>query len=421
NGRVPGYFDDVPPQPDAVIFQIEPIAVAVGLYLIALLLQKFFRARALDALAIFLAVSTLAWASAEYFGQRARGVTGSDPYAYVQMGIDLATRGSPLHQFNLFSTNSQLPISWFPFVHVGYHLPNPQTGDAATVWSPGGSVAFAVVYRALGEEGLYWVNPIFSLLTLAAIALLAREIFRDENPRNRIWIIALAIFLWATSSTVVAWAVVPMVDAQAALFSTLAIYFAFKTSHALRFTHYAIFSGVSLAFAYDIRHTQVLLAIPIAYLILSNEKSRRARLFALMAAGISALVVALPDLIYHQTIFGSWLTPESEELGLFSFSALAQTLSAFADRFFAAYEFGWLAPFLFYGAYRLARDKRREFIALFIFVFCLFTFHFFYPALRLRDLLPEFPAVIIMTAYGFVAWIEILLRGARARHKVAAA
>ncbi|MBI3741634.1 MAG: hypothetical protein HY257_07755, partial [Chloroflexi bacterium] len=143
--------------------------------------------------------------------------------------------------------------------------------------------------------------------------------------------------------------------------------------------------------------------------------------FALLAAGISALVVALPDLIYHQTIFGSWLTPESEELGLFSFSDLGQTLSAFADRFFAAYEFGWLAPFLFYGAYRLARDKRREFIALFIFIFCLFTFHFFYPALRLRDLLPEFPAVIIMTAYGFVAWIEILLRGARARHKVAAA
>ena len=438
-GFVPGYFDDVPPEPHAIIFFIEPIAFASLLYSLTLILFATLRARVTKPLAILLAAAALLWAGAEYFGHRARGVNGGDPYAYVQMGIDFATRGAPLHRFPLFENISQLGIRWYPVVHVGYY----PAGDAPSVWPIGGSLAYAFAFRVFGEEGLYWVNPIFSILCAAAIVMLAREIFSNaqfslfnvRRPMSNVQplasnfqplISALSAFLWLTSATVVAWAVVPMVDSQATFFSTLAIYFALRwknvrctfgsASHVL-----PVLSGLALGLAYFIRHTQVLLAPAICVLLLVNNLPRAARLRALALAALASLSIALPDLVYHQVVFGNFLTPESRELELFSLSAIGDTLFAFSDRFFAAYEFGWLAPFLFYGAYRLARDKRLEFIALSFWLVPLFAFHLLYPALRLRDLLPEFPPLIIFVAYGIVALIQSLLRGERAWQKFAAA
>ncbi len=440
NGLVPGYFDDVPPQPHAVIFQIEPIAVAVLVYLFTCLLVSSSRSRAPIVLAVLLASASLTWASAEYIGHRARGVTGSDPYAYAQMGVDLAIRGTPLHRFPLFQSVYQLPIAWDPLVHNGYHIPIATHGDAPTVWPPGSAYIYAVAFGFFGEEGLYWVHPLFTLLAAVVTALLAREIFHADNAPTRAWVIALSVFLWATSATVVAWAVIPMADALATVFSVLAIYFAVRvhaqdrrpptadrtlriTNYELRVTDFlasSILAGVCLALAYLIRHTQLLLAIPIAFILLTNNLPRATRLRALFRAGIAAMFIALPDLYYHQTSFGNWLTPESLELNLFSPSAISHTLSAFLDRFFAAYEFGWLAPFLLYGVYRLARDNRFAFLVFGFWISLLFGFHILYPALRLRDLLPEFPPVIIVTAYGIVALIQTLGRGERAWQKLAA-
>lgn len=423
DGRVPGYFDNVPPDPRAAVFFVEPIAVAAFMYTLVVVIREIAgRTRVAFALALLLGVAACAWAGAAYVGHRTRGVTASDPYAYAQMGVDLATRGTPLHRFTLFPSIASLQIAWTPVIHAGYRLPGNLNGDAATDWPIGGAFPLALAYCLIGEEGLYLVNPLMSLLMLATTGLLAWELFRERDRPGRTWIVALSLALLATSQTVVFWATVPMVDAQAALFSTLAIYFALRWRRPLATSQtLAALSGAALGLAYFVRHTQVLLAPAIVVLLWLNDAPRAARGRAIVIAGIATLLVALPDLWYHQWAFGGAFDVESTELRLFSLATIAPTWSQLLERFLAAYEFGWLVPFFLYGVYRLAREKQREFFALALWVLGLLVFHLPYPALRLRDLLPEFPPLIIATAFGMVALITALLRGERNWQRLAAA
>ena len=77
------------------------------------------------------------------WGYAAAGVTGSDPFAYVQMALDLAQHGTALHQFPLAVFAAGLGLPTLPATHVGYVLPNAQ-GLAPTVWPP----ALACCWRA---------------------------------------------------------------------------------------------------------------------------------------------------------------------------------------------------------------------------------------------------------------------------------
>lgn len=410
-GTVPGYFDYNLPDFRSTLFRIEPWAVCAFSYTLTIQV-RYLAARAwsrvvIGAAAAF-ALAALAWASALYVGHRTYGVTGSDPYAYAQMAVDLATRGTPLHHFTLFPSIAALGISWSPIVHTGYHVPIDARGDAPTVWPVGGSIALAIAFRALGEAGLYLVNPLMSLLALAATGWLARELFSDQSTGSRAWIISLSIAILATSHALFDWATVPMVDAQAALFSVMAIAGAARYARRPRVV-WAIVSGVALGMAYFVRHTQVLLA-PAIFVLLWSSKSRGR---AILAAGASAALVALPDLWYHQVVFGGWFNVESTELSLFSLASVGSTLANVGDGLLAAREFGWLLPFFLFGAYRLARGNRRAFLALALWVLVLVAFHLPYPALRLRDLLPEFAPLAIVTADGVVAFVAALWTGGR--------
>ena len=53
--------------------------------------------------AVLLVAAALGWSAWAGATLRTHGVTGSDPYAYAQMGVDLVTRGTPLHSFPLAS------------------------------------------------------------------------------------------------------------------------------------------------------------------------------------------------------------------------------------------------------------------------------------------------------------------------------
>ena len=115
-----------------------------------------------------LLVVTLAWAGVVYFGKRTHGATASDPYAYAQMGVDLAENGTFLHRFSLFEQVMPLDIAWAPLQPVGYHIPRNEPGDCPSVWATGASVLLAAGYKLLGEVGLYVTTPIVALLALAA-------------------------------------------------------------------------------------------------------------------------------------------------------------------------------------------------------------------------------------------------------------
>lgn len=391
--------------PRFIFFQVEA-TVAAGIAYTALaqtvrLTRGALRARALVLLAAMLVAAALAWFAAETIGHRARGVTATDPYAYAQMAVDLATRGTPLHTFSLFPYVVNLNVSWYPIEHIGYRLFDNLTGNVPTVWPIGGSLWLALAYRLLGEEGLYLATPLASLASLIAFALLAWEYFAEKTVVERAAIAAISVALLATSWEQVDRSIVPLVDAQAQLFSVLAILFALRAARR-GWVFGGALSGLTLGAAYFVRHTQVLLAVPIALAALQMPTRERFRFLA--ATALAALVVALPDLWYHQHHFGGWFTPESHEFALFSFSNILPSAAALGERFFAGNEFGYLILFLTYGVYRAARDHAWKFSALAAWILLLTAFHLLYAAVQLRDLLPEFPALILLTAYGMIAF-----------------
>ncbi|MGE5141237.1 MAG: hypothetical protein ACM3JD_17350, partial [Rudaea sp.] len=92
NGSLPGYYDYLPPDWTLPPLHLEAVALAALLYSLAILIAQLVerRARLISAAAVLLGVAAVAWAAVVYAGGRTHGVTGSDPYAYVQMGIDWA-------------------------------------------------------------------------------------------------------------------------------------------------------------------------------------------------------------------------------------------------------------------------------------------------------------------------------------------
>ncbi len=435
--------------PRFIFFQIEA-ATAVAIAYTALvqvirLTDGRTRSRLLSAGAMLLMIAALAWFALETIGHRTRGVTATDPYGYAQMAVDLATRGTPLHAFALFTNVVNLQVSWYPIEHIGYRLFDNLSGAVPTVWPVGGSFWIAGLYRLLGEEGLYLATPLAALASLMAFAFLALEYLTPRagasafSPPKKLAIAAVAVALLATSWEQVDRSIVPLVDVQAQLFSVLAMLFTIKGARLLEqvdvgsmaidlrglpdleglektnrhkpairfsvptaycFLPYALLAGLSLGAAYFVRHTQLLLAVPMVVAV--GVLARRNRLAFLTAIALAALVVALPDLWYHQLYLGSWLTPESHEMALFSISSVLPSLKALSDRFLAGNEFGYLIPFLLYGIIRAARDDLRRFAVLAVWLIVLVGFHLMYAAVKIRDLLPEYPAAILLAAYGMV-------------------
>ena len=409
-GDVPGYFDYNLPELRSTLFRLEPWAVVAFGYTLAIQLHSVLRFT-LRWIPIILLSMIVVWSFIMFVDHRTHGVTGTDPFAYVQMGIDLAMRGTPLHRFTLFPSVVSLNIAWSPIVHTGYHIPINARGDAPTVWPIGGSFAFALAYQLIGDAGVYLVNPLTSLLLLLVTGVLAWELFSDS--KFRAWIVVLSIALLATSHTMFDWATVPMVDSQAALFSTLAVVMSLQGAKRRSNLPSYFLSGLFLGIAYFIRHTQVLMMPAILVLLWFKDAPKSAKLRGIFIMGMGALFVAVFDLWYHLQTFGGWFNVESTELSLFSLDTVLTTMQRTSLELFAAYELGWLLPFLFYGAYRFARDKRIEFIALALWFLILVGFHLFYPALRLRDLLPEFVPLVIVAGYGAVVFIEIVWGNSR--------
>ncbi len=100
-----------------------------------------------------LLAASLAWAGVVYLGKRTHGATASDPYAYAQMGVDLAERGTFLHRLSLFEEVMPLDIAWAPLQPVGYHIPRNELGDSPSVWATGASVLLAAGLLAPGRNG----------------------------------------------------------------------------------------------------------------------------------------------------------------------------------------------------------------------------------------------------------------------------
>lgn len=365
----------------------------------------------------------LGWATWVTFTARTHGVTGSDPYAYVQMAVDLAERGSPFHIFPLAQTVGALGLPVKPALPVGYRPPFDAAGHSATVWPPGHAVLLALAYRALGESGLYLATPFLGLLSLAATWALAQVAFARRPAEQRQFIGGVAVFLLATSFEQVSRAVVPLADISAQLFTTLTLILALKacrrghSSSAKRRTYLvALLLGLSFGLAYAVRYTQLLLT-PSILLALLNGEGRQATddgngrgsgkraigaLQPMLLVMATALLVALPDLWYHQVAFGSPVRTGSEELEQFALANVVPVTLRVGAEALAAREFLFFAPFMALGLWRLRRTQRRTLLILLAGPLCVVLFHLPYGYLRLRDLLSLFPLGAVLAGAGLL-------------------
>ncbi|BCX02541.1 MAG: hypothetical protein KatS3mg053_0479 [Candidatus Roseilinea sp.] len=389
--------------------------------------------------AALLIVASIGWSAWAALVLHTHGVTGSDPYAYAQMGVDLVTRGTVFHAFPLARLTDALDIPSHPVVHVGYRIPDGIGYESTTVWPPGYAIFTGLAYLLAGEHGLYLVTPLLNLVSLGVIAWFAYHAsgFRcrvsgigrhvshagqpdpqDAGRNTQYAVAALTVFFTATSYQQVEWQMTPMADIAAQLFSILALTLALCARGSLLM---AGLSGLALGVAFDIRYTQVLMAPAIALaLVITGRATRDVRCTAedtgrkthnnrlasyvlrLISCALAAFIAASPVLVYHQFAFGSPFVTGSEELAHFSLVGLPQTALRTLGELNHYREFGLLTPLIALGLVAALRRHRRVLIVLAVMFAVLFGFHAAYHYLRPRDILFLFPIVSWLAALGAV-------------------
>ncbi|MBN1992474.1 MAG: hypothetical protein JW953_07190 [Anaerolineae bacterium] len=415
-------------------FYLSSMTVAAVLY--TLLLELFYLKRNLTRIMVYplaglLIAASLGWLAFELFSHRTHGVTGTDPYGYAQVAVDLVERGTVLHQFDLFPRIADLPLAWAPVIALGYHLPLNAAGQAASVWPLGMSILLAGGYRLFGESGLYITTPLLALLTALSVGWLtlvtAMDRFRFKDGLPPAWAFmagGAALLVWATSYEVVDRALVPMADVAAALFTTLMWLALLKVHHKSKellppFGSYlmpAFIAGLALGLAFDVRYTQLMLG---ASLILGlawlRGVTRRQQAALLALSGAGALLTALPDIVYRWRVFGSPLAnPQARELAHFAPANIGPTFTGIFQEMFRGPELGLLAPFLLVGLIWHWRQDRRGWLILAAGALAVLLLQLPYQSLRLRDLLPLFPLLAVWTGLGWT-WTWRLLVNAPLR------
>jgi hypothetical protein len=351
-----------------------------------------------------LVCASLAWAVYAAADMRSHGVTGSDPYAYAQMGVDLASTGTTAHAFPLVEQTYALDIPTYPVIHQGYKLPNDARRLAPTVWPIGYAWFTAVAWRFGGETALLWLTPLFNIASLIVVFAVMRRIARNAFGDAAAAVGALTVMITATSLLQVTWQMVVMADIAAQAFSWLALAFALGAA-SLRERRYtwlfAALSGAALGMAFNVRYTQVLIAPGLA---LALWQSRGARVSSIALCAGVALLTVLPTFAHHAAWFGSPLTTGSDELQHFAPANIAPMARALRDEFLAYREFGLLAPLLLAGVIAFARRDRAILGTLAAFALPVLVFHLFYGYLRARDLLSLIPLGALFAAAGIV-WL----------------
>ena len=374
-------------------------------------LRSLGRLRLAAALVALAAAGLMVWL---LWGKAPAGVTGSDPFAYVQMALDLAQRGTLLHRFPLAVLAAQLGLPTLPATHVGYVLPNA-AGLAPTVWPPGYSVLLAAAYRIGGERLLLDFNGWVGLASLA-LTVAFTLLVTPRAHRRLAWIAAFsAAAIVATSPELLTRLITPLADGAALALTGLAVALALAALRSQRGSTYlyallGALAGLSLAAAYSVRYTQVLVGPGLVVAVWFGLRPPRARLAFLLAFVVAAAAGAVPDLLYRLQLYGTPLRFGTGELALFSPQALPAALRQLGSEALSSREFGWLWPLTLVGGAYAWRRARRELLAVLAAYGPLLFFHLWYPFVRLRDVLSLYVPLAAYTAVGGVALLAWLWR-----------
>jgi hypothetical protein len=346
----------------------------------------------------------IAWYAATVAVHLSAGTTGSDAYCYQQMAIDLAERGTPLHDFPLAAMARDVGVAVWPTVHVGYHSPADGT-LAPTVWPIGWPVILVPLYWLAGEGRLRWGAPLSALLSALVTWRLARALSAEED-HGAGWLaggIGAAILLTSPEATLRS--LVPMADAAAQALSVLAIFCLIRARRGDKLAWSAL-SGGCLALAYFVRHPQLLLALGAAAALLCGQWRARRKVLHLLAFTGGAALCAIPDVWYRTSVFGSPWASESPEWFLISWRNIGPTFIAILrDGWSRRDEFGYLLPFILCGFWQqAARRRERGWAAMMGVSFAsVLILHLCYSALRFRDLIALFPWAALWAGRGIAA------------------
>ncbi|MCE5259172.1 MAG: glycosyltransferase family 39 protein [Chloroflexi bacterium] len=358
--------------------------------------------------------SILAWAGWMFATLAARGVSGSDPYGYIQMALDWARTGSFLHRYPLVYDMQRLGINPEAALHIGYRLPLVDGNLASTVWPSGHSWLLGLLARLLGEPAVYWGTPLLALFAIATTGGFAYYLAPFTSPIQRKTAALLASLLVATSFEFVRWTLVHMADISALLFTTACFSLAWLSRRRRGWPALvlAVFCGITLGMAYWVRHTQVAMLLPLLLVLISpaEQDTRRMR-FARAAVMLGcALAAATPDLLYHRSTYGSFWLPESKELLHYTLRAIPQTTWLLLKQWSSQREFLLLLPWLGIGAVYTFRKERLAGASLVLWLAALWAIQAPYAPLRLRDLLPTLPVLAFFAAVGIVQSVRWLSR-----------
>jgi len=363
-------------------------------------------------LLILLPVGLSGWYLVTVVRHLSEGVTGSDPYGYVQMALDLVRYGTALHRYPLASLAERLGIATWPTVPVGYAT--PLAGQAATVWPPAWSVALALAFVVAGERAMFWLAPLCHVGAAVLSGLVAVELVKPSDHMWRAVLAGLAATVTLTSYEGVLRTLVPMADAVASLAGAAMALFLLRAMHRDRLG-LSLAAGCLWGAAYAVRHPQLLLGLAALGLLLVDERPWPRRLAHVGLFLLGGVVLALPDLVYHVQALGSPWRAESAEWFLLSPGNIVGNWRAlWRDGWWRANEWGYVWPAIAVGAAAtLRRETRRATIALFAGYGGCLLFHLCYGALRLRDLVPLFPWLAALVAVGAVTLRRFLSRWPR--------
>lgn len=384
----------------------------------------------------WLAYLILAVALAWYAGLSARyhsfGAIGNDPATYTQMALDLAARGTPTHEFSLLNNLTDLGASREAFIPVGYHRV-PGSDATAPNFAFGLPLLMAAAYRLFGASALDWVTPLLGAGALLAAYALGNELFAELAEWQRRLVSALAVLLLATTPKQIQLVLVPMSDVPAQLFCILTVLFALLTlrqgaesaaASSGRATGasvlFAALCGASLGMAYLVRHSMLVMLLPLA--VIAPRWGARGRMrWLLSAAALGAFVlVVVPDLAYHVTVLGGLLSVESAESAQVSLANAPLQFVALFGALLAVTGFGPVLVMALAGVWAAFREKQR--FALYVLGAWILGFMLLHAPLvltgvfenNLRYLVPAYPALALLTSLGIVYVCAAAVRGVRA-------
>lgn len=350
----------------------------------------------------FMGLGLAGWFGAVAYRHLSHGVTGSDPYAYMQMALDLAHGGAALHRFELGTLAERLQIATWPTVPVGYHA--PLGGLAASVWPPGWSAALALPLLLGGEPLALWLAPLCHVGAAAVSGWLGAELARCEGRAARWAVGGLTAALMLTSYEGVTRALVPMADAAASLCGAAMFLALVKAARTDRL-RLSLVAGLLWGAAYAVRHPQLWLGLGAVTLLCARDRRWPRRLAHVALYGLGAAALALPDLAHHASALGSPWRAESSEWPLIALGNVPAMWGAlWRDGWWRRNEWGYLWPWVAAGlvASLGRRASRLSWLALLLGYGGCLLFHLCYRALRLRDLTPLFPWLALLGAWG--AW-----------------